>query len=674
MKYRADVDGLRAVAVLAVVLFHAGIPGLPGGFVGVDVFFVISGFLITRIITEEIDASRFSLLRFYERRARRILPALFAMMAVTAAVAAVFLIPDALADFGRSAAAAALSVSNVYFWRTSGYFDLSAPFVPLLHTWSLGVEEQFYLVVPLYLLAARKLTRLSWPIILAPVVVLSFALSVWLVRASENAAFYLPFGRMWELGLGSLLAVGATPPLRKGWIAEGLAAGGLALLLFAIVRYGEGMRFPGEAALIPCVGAGLLIYTGGTGTWVGRLLSSRPMVGIGLVSYSLYLWHWPALVFFRILVGRQPTAWEGLALVIAMLGLAWASWRWIEQPFRKGALRTQKAVFAASAAAIAASAVVGVGLSAAAGLPQRFTPETRRLAEAATDVNPDRKRCDSPSPDRVAAGKLCVVGAAGVTPTIALVGDSFGDALAPGVAQAAADHGQAVLVMTRAGCRPLIGVTRPGSPCELFIEAVAHRVASSPDIQRVILVGRWSAMVEGDRFGVVKRGKAYLAEQGSTAPPTYEGGQRAFVHALSRTLDAFGAKPVFLVAHLPEQETLVPQSATVRAILHRPAPAGVSRARFEARQAATRRLLSGVKGSRVTLIDASQTLCDAAHCPVVADGEALYFDDNHLSKTGAVRARDMLAPAFTSVAPAGQTPATLTVGRGFKGQTGEADG
>ncbi|MES1159072.1 MAG: acyltransferase, partial [Terricaulis silvestris] len=215
MRYRADIDGLRALAVLPVLAFHAGLAPFSGGFVGVDVFFVISGFLITGMIVAEAEEGRFSLVRFYERRARRILPALIAMIALIAIPVSILLIPETLKAFGASAAAAVLSVSNIFFWREAGYFDLSAAQAPLLHTWSLGVEEQFYIFFPIYLVVMRRLTGWSWLRIIGALAILSLIIGIVLVRFSEKAAFYLPMGRMWELALGGLLAVGGIPRLGR---------------------------------------------------------------------------------------------------------------------------------------------------------------------------------------------------------------------------------------------------------------------------------------------------------------------------------------------------------------------------------------------------------------------------------------------------------------------------
>ena len=359
--YRPDVDGLRAVAIVPVVLYHLGVRPFGGGFVGVDVFFVISGFLITSLIHAEMIAGKFSILAFYERRIRRLFPALFVVMAAcTFAALALYLPPD-LQAFSRSLIATTLFSANLLFWKTAGYFTAAPETKPFLHAWSLAVEEQFYIFYPPLLLLVVKFARRRIPMILATLAMLSFVASVVEVHAKPNAAFYLPQFRAWELLLGALLAVQVVPPPKSRIVREALSALGLCLIGVAVVTYGSDTPFPGVSALLPTLGAALIIYTGSGGpSRVNRALSLRPMVFIGWLSYSLYLWHWPVIVFAEYFAMRELTATEKAMVVLVSVALAILSWAFVERPFRgKGGILSRRLLFGASFASMAGFIAVG---------------------------------------------------------------------------------------------------------------------------------------------------------------------------------------------------------------------------------------------------------------------------------------------------------------------------
>lgn len=347
--YRPEIDGLRTVAVVPVILFHAGAGLFSGGYVGVDVFFVISGFLITSIIAQDLQAGRFSILDFYERRARRILPALFAMVATSIVLAALFMTPRLYEKFMESVVSTVFFFSNIYYWKTLDYFAVDAEMTPLLHTWSLAVEEQYYIFFPIFMMLAWKFGRslTFWLLVLVSVV--SLALSEWGSIHYSWAAFYLLPTRAWELLAGSLAALWLMGRVRQD--NQILALAGLVMICVPIVLYDETVRFPSVYAIPPVLGAVLIILFGGPGTWVGRVLSTRMMVGIGLISYSLYLWHQPLLAFGRITIGEELGLFWASALVALTFAMATLSLFSIERPFRKrghGVLPRQGHVFAAS--------------------------------------------------------------------------------------------------------------------------------------------------------------------------------------------------------------------------------------------------------------------------------------------------------------------------------------
>jgi peptidoglycan/LPS O-acetylase OafA/YrhL len=335
MKHRNDIDGLRAIAVLPVIAFHYGMTKVaPGGFIGVDVFFVISGYLITGILHAQMKAGTYSLLNFYERRIRRIFPALFAMFAFCGVCSFALNFPSEAADIGHSIAASIIFLSNVLFFYSSGYFDQKMEFNPVLHTWSLSVEEQFYIFFPLLLLALRSLKHSTRVLVLCSIGLMSFTYSVWMVQVNPTAAFYLVQFRAWELLIGSLLAIGAVPSIKHQFYAEALGIAGLAMIIASVMCMSKETPFPGLAALLPCIGTAAILHSGArASTLVGSLLSKNPIRFIGQISYSLYLWHWPLWVFYRL--DHEPNLWSKLGLMGACGLMAFLSWRFIEKPFRR---------------------------------------------------------------------------------------------------------------------------------------------------------------------------------------------------------------------------------------------------------------------------------------------------------------------------------------------------
>ena len=332
MKYRHEIDGLRALAVVPVIFFHAGFELFSGGFVGVDVFFVISGYLITTILIEDIEKKRFSIVNFYERRARRILPALFFVMFVCIPFAWMWMLPDPLENFGQSIVATTLSANNVLLYLTSGYQDLASGFKPLLHTWSLGVEEQYYLVFPLLLLLTWQLGKGIFLLSIIALSVLSFSLSEWLSRENSEAAFFLIHTRAWELFFGSIAAfVVQKQGVKKNNL---LAFVGLSAIFFSIFFYDETTPFPSVYTLVPVLGVVLLVLYADKETVVAKLLSIKGFVGIGLVSYSAYLWHWPLFAFSKIYQQTEPSYLINMMLIVATFILSYVSWKYIEKPFR----------------------------------------------------------------------------------------------------------------------------------------------------------------------------------------------------------------------------------------------------------------------------------------------------------------------------------------------------
>jgi peptidoglycan/LPS O-acetylase OafA/YrhL len=354
MHYRREIDGLRAVAVLPVIFFHAGFPAFSGGYVGVDVFFVISGYLITSIILTEQKERRFSILNFYERRIRRILPALFLVMSACLPPVWFMMLPYEIKEFSQSLVAVTAFLSNILFWLQSGYFDTAAELKPLLHTWSLAVEEQFYVIFPLFIAVAWRFGIRIMTLVLVIISLLSICFAQWMAVNSFTAGFFMLPTRAWELAIGALIAFGfatdrfiALNAIHKQLVS----AAGLMMILIAVVLFDKSTPFPGFYAALPALGAALVIVGASSSNYVGTLLGSPVFVGIGLISFSAYLWHQPLFAFAR----HQTSIEESLSLFtflcFATFGLAYVSWRWVEQPFRSKDFLSRRQVFALASAA-----------------------------------------------------------------------------------------------------------------------------------------------------------------------------------------------------------------------------------------------------------------------------------------------------------------------------------
>ncbi|WEX11613.1 acyltransferase family protein [Chelativorans sp. AA-79] len=493
MKYRADIDGLRAVAVIPVVLFHAGLSQFSGGFVGVDVFFVISGYVISQSLLGDIARGEFSILNFYARRVRRIFPALFAVMIATFIYAYFVLLPSHFAAFSESLLAAATFVSNIYFWKDSGYFAAEAVYRPLLHTWSLSVEEQFYIFMPVAVYLVARFFGSRWLVVFLPVLLVSLALSIYAMGTAPTANFYLLPTRAWELLVGALLALAPPPPMRSRAANEVIAALGLALILFAVFAFDESTPFPGYNALYPCLGSALLIYAGtGAGSLVTSLLSMRLLVAVGLISYSLYLIHWPIVVFVNYQSLASPTLPQTAGIVAASVLLAAFSWRYIEQPFRRPAPHlTRPRLLTGGVAAIAVFATLGAIGARAQGFPGRF-PD---FAEQKIAGNEQWRLKDCFRINDINArpwdAKACTLTSGG-TRKVLLWGDSFAAQYVPGIVGNADRIDATVIQYTGPGCPPVLSYMSYGRPLCKDFNAKALEFIEKEGVDAVILGARWT--------------------------------------------------------------------------------------------------------------------------------------------------------------------------------------
>lgn len=480
-KYRPDVDGLRAVAVLSVVAFHAFPDRLPGGYVGVDIFFVISGFLITTIILKSLSAGSFSFGEFYARRVKRIFPALIVVLVTCYALGWFLLLPDEYKQLGKHISGGAGFISNFLLWKESGYFDSAADSKPLLHLWSLGIEEQFYIVWPLMLFFAWK-RRVSLFFVIVAILAASFVLNVLTIGADAVATFYSPATRFWELMVGGALAYRYfhEPPSAANGDFKSVV--GLGLIAVAIVALDKHSAFPGWWAALPTIGA-LLLISSGPGAWVNRRVLSNPvMVWFGLISFPLYLWHWPLLSLLRI--AGEPSRETRVGAVLASIALAYITYRLVEKPIRFGRHSTAKV-------AGLCFLMIGIGLAGyftylREGFLWRFPPLIQEVGRFQYDPRKDYREGSCflrPEQDQTQFGSC--LGAA----RIFLWGDSHAAQLYPGLEKALGKVAQ----FTKSGCPPLLGADVRGHPlCKAVNDHVFDLIVKhKPD--RVIVAGAWAA-------------------------------------------------------------------------------------------------------------------------------------------------------------------------------------
>jgi peptidoglycan/LPS O-acetylase OafA/YrhL len=487
LKYRPEIDGLRAVAVLPVILFHAGFELFKGGFVGVDIFFVISGYLITSILIKDLEADRFSIITFYERRARRILPALFFVMLCFIPFAWIWMLPQQMQDFSQGFVAVALFASNILFWSKSGYFEAAAEENPLLHTWSLAVEEQFYIVFPILLFFVWKLgpRRVFWTFFTLALCSLAFAEWGW--RNAPSANFFLAPSRAWELLAGSLAALA----VHKNGVQknEPLALIGLAAIVFSIFAFDHTTPFPSVYALVPVIGVVLVIMFAHSTTLTAKTLSFRVFVGIGLISYSAYLWHQPLFAFARIYALEELTTLVIILLCILTIILAYLSWRFVEQPFRKqdNILSSRKTIFSLSLIATMFFGLLGGIGHIQKGVPQRFGDEFVQRFDHIQDLKSDRKKniksgvCQfnqlgkHKKVDAFVENWNCIPSDAEFNPTKSIA--VYGDSHAADKAVALMNNGWSVTRLGGANC-PLIFDTNNKHPryCNALIEKFTQHI------------------------------------------------------------------------------------------------------------------------------------------------------------------------------------------------------
>ena len=616
-QYRPDIDGLRAIAVLAVLGYHLQVSWFRGGFVGVDIFFVISGYLIGKVVIGECRAARFSLKTFYARRVRRIIPAYLAMAFAVIIVSFSWLLPYEYVRVAWSSLFSALSASNIYFVQHTNYFDAPATAQPLLHTWSLAVEEQFYLLFPLSVLVICTYVPRHLTLAIGIACGISFCWGSYETLAAANHAFYLAPGRAWELLAGTLIVSSPSSFNMSVLVRNLIAALGLAMIAAAILSYSYETPFPGVAALLPCAGAALIIFAGQYGgSAVSWILSLKPVVFVGLISYSLYLWHWPLIYLYRFDSLVLPTPRKPLIAAISF-AVAVLSWKFIEQPFRtkfRGIPNWRMISCGASGLAmlaVAASVVIATG-----GFPNRFSPAARAYG-AYLDYGQAHFRpgkCFLEPPSRLADfDQSACLRLSTSQPNYLIVGDSHAAQLYYGLEQRLTSVN--LLQATVAGCKPRL---EPNSHIDGLCISLMHFIFSDflakHHVDRLLIAGRWG---EGD---LAQLAQVLAWARNRSIPVTVFGPMTEYDYALPRILaeSAEQHQPGLAVAHQVRRDTSL--------------------------ESELQKIALGNHADYVSLYD---LLCGPSHvCPVLAqDGSPLQFDTNHLTRQGSLLVAQKLIQA-----------------------------
>lgn len=622
--YRPDIDGLRAVAVVAVLLFH-GRFFVPGGYVGVDVFFVISGYLITSIILRERTTGTFTLAGFWERRIRRIVP-LAAFVMLTTIIAGWFvLLPSDFVLLAQSSIAQALFAGNIWFWQNTGYFDGISARMPLLHTWSLAVEEQFYFIFPLLFILLRAASIKRLRLLFAGIAAVSFAIGIWQTELTPSAAYFLLPSRAWELMAGAILATIPVSPKRIGTLHEVTAALGLVLLWLVLFLYDDETPFPGVAALVPCLATVMIIWANSSGpTLVRRLLSLSLVTYVGRISYSLYMWHWPILVFAEYW-SINPLQWPLRVVCLALtFALAALTYRFVESPFRsRRLLPHRRAIFAFAAACPTIVILAGFSVAWLDGAPFRFPPQAIAFGE-----NPGVTYRFQVDETQAQMGEFPILGSqdSDATLKVAVWGDSHAMAILPAIDELARNNNVRVMVATHFATPPLIdfvpgGNVSLGKMTPVWSNAVLQWVETY-NIQDVLLVSRWKALGDASH---------YIDAVQRTVMRVQESGARVWI--MSEVPNYFGLSRIHTALLVIKDEF----SDGLR----------IDRVNYWRDREIEKPILVAAESLGARILDPAPFFIDENGQIVIAENDRMYLSDySHLTTDGALLLLDLFKPIF----------------------------
>ncbi|MDX1756682.1 MAG: acyltransferase family protein [Marinobacter sp.] len=661
IKYRPEIDGLRAISVASVVFYHAGFDVLSGGYLGVDVFFVISGFLITSIIIKEFQEDCFTLVSFYERRARRIIPALILVASVCIPFSIILMLPDEFFLFSKGLVSVATFSSNILFWLEEDYFSPNVELNPLIHTWSLGVEEQFYLLYPLVFLLVWRHRPSLVKLIVIFFTIISFVLAEYIYSFDQSAAFYLFPARAWELGVGCICAF---------FFCEGkvrangfLASLGFVFIIASIFMYDKYTPFPSYYTLLPVVGAACILCFASHDNLVGRILSLGIITKIGLISFSIYLWHQPVFAFVRIYNPDFLGGANSLILIAFVFLLSYLSYLYVEKPFRVGglglSLMTRDVFVFSTLAALVLISIGVVGLTTN-GLPQRYGSVINKIAASADDRS-KYHHCQSHPGDVVPENNLCILGEPNNT-KIALLGDSHSAAISQALADAAGKAGVGIIMRSYSGCFPASQLKQREERNCHEVNENNYRYVVRKGIDTVIISARWALYYHDTRYNNGEGGVGYgrildigpLNGEFSSVEDKKLAILNSYKATVSRFLDS--GVNVILLWDVPEAGWDVPQYLSrfyqKNGALY-PDTGSVSFSRYLSRVRdiveVFETISSHVDGAKLVHVKPSDLLCNTdvpGRCIVHRNGKLLYFDSNHLTNYGAKDIADKVIYEF----------------------------
>ena len=644
MKYRREIDGLRAIAVLPVIFFHAGFEIFSGGFVGVDIFFVISGYLITTIILSDIENKQFSIINFYERRSRRILPALFFVILCCLPFAWLWLSPSHLKSFSDSLVAVPAFFSNFLFWKESGYFDSAAELKPLLHTWSLAVEEQYYIVFPLFLMLMWKLRKRFIFGSLLIIAAASLGVAQWGAYKSPSATFFLLHTRMWELAIGALIAFyflykrnQLNSITSRKSLNEAFSLLGIFLIFYSVFIFDSETPFPSAYALLPTLGAGFIIIFSTAETLVGRILGSKILVGIGLISYSMYLWHQPLFVFARHKNIGELNSDIIITLIITSVVLAYLTWRYIEQPFRNKETFSRKNIFHFSLAGSLILITIGTIGHKNDGFTQRFNiPDSLvksfKMAELDSDTTFNIKNI------HLVDNWFTTLGIKTARPSFVVFGDSHASALAKAFDQAAKNNNLSGIFAGTSGCPPLLEIhalrkDQDTQNCHLLNKR-AYEYVRTNKIKKAFLVARWSYYTDGDYY---ETKFSHLGLSKNTRK-NKENSRHAFEVGVKKTVEFYKniGTELIVLSQVPQQlysaEDLyinIIKSSNDENAINRFSITKDRHLQLQSFATSTFR-----SNDYISLVYPDKIFCNDNRCRVGTIDKSYYLDSDHLSKTG----------------------------------------
>ena len=672
MQYRPEIDGIRAIAVLSVVIFHSGLGVLNGGYLGVDLFFVISGYLITQILISELEAGRFSIISFYERRIRRILPALFVTLALSFVAAWYLMSPIHMEGFSRSLVAVAAFCSNILFWREAGYFDTAADLKPLLHTWSLAVEEQYYIFFPLFMMMVWRFGKKVTLALLALAFVASLTIAHWGMMNKPVAAFYLMPTRAWELLVGVFAAFLAQHLEQQGKQPLGLMANllsiaGLGAVFYSLLFYTPQTAIPSFPALLPTVGTALLILYAREGTLANRLLGNRLLVGIGLISYSAYLFHQPLLAFARYRTLHELSAEVSIFLCVTTFIWAYLSWRYIEQPFRNRKAIGRKVIFPLGAAATAMLIVSGVWNIRNDGVNAN---DSLKIVDTSTfDACHFHHAPNNLSMDFCKSSMV-------FERYYVLMGDSHAMALFARLKKTLAAKGYGLIAFTKNTLYPVAGTYRDdrvdNEDRMEFLDSAYDFATNDTNVQGIFIASRWATHIEGGPFlrpdGLQDDhpfANTIVAKNLHSAQATEQDLLTYSAQFMGRIASK---KPVTIIGPVPEVGVDVPRALLLdKSLLNYPV------AWFDDREKNVRKLFQDMRAAsdNIAIVDLRDIFCkdSSGICIQEKDGYSLYVDDDHVSDAGAALIMAKIAGLLSSPPQLSRTMTPKSAGQatGSKG-------